>query len=342
VWRWLHGSHPFCDTPARAYLPDRVRLVLMADWGTGREGAKKVGQHAQEAAYDAPGAAHVIHLGDTYYSGTPREARDNILALWPVGPASASEIGSWALNGNHDMYSGGHGLFETTLGDHRFHRQQVDGKPTSWFLLQTPNWNILGLDTAWKHPLIEINGGAPYFDGSLGHLEGSQADVVALCQKDLGRRLLVHQPPPALQRLRPPLGLPRHVADDAARGQARADPRPPASRRPVLGPRARLPRLEPFEDVLAARAIGHGAVPVEVRTQSRATPLGGGAPEYVVKPALGDDPTGAMQALKWEYRGAHDDGDWAKHGFAILDIDGRGLDVSYVDEDGTTWLRESL
>jgi hypothetical protein len=31
-----------------------------------------------------------------------------------------------------------------------------------------------------------------------------------------------------------------------------------------------------------------------------------------------------------------------KRGFAVLDIDGRDLTVRYVDDEGTTWLEESI
>jgi hypothetical protein len=344
VWRWLHGGVPFCDAPARAYLPPKVRLVLFADWGTGREGAWNVRTQAQHFAYEGSDPVHVIHLGDNYYSGTPREARDNILGFWPVGPGSAGQIGSWALNGNHDMYSGGHGLFETTLGDSRFHRQQADGRPTSWFVLQTPDWNVLGLDTSWKHPLIEINGGAPYFEGSLGHLEGSQADVLAACQRDARRRLLVlshHQLFSAYDH-RSVFGGPTGTTPLEEKLA------PLLARRPVdvwfWGHEHDCLAYEPFENVEAARAIGHGAVPIAPRTDPAGTPIGDN--EHVVKPNLDADASDAMRALRWEYRdyriGRDGTSRWAKHGLAVVDVEGRDLTVRYVDDEGNVWLTETL
>ena len=33
--------------------------------------------------------AHVIHLGDVYYSGLPSEVQQHVLACWPVTPEQA-------------------------------------------------------------------------------------------------------------------------------------------------------------------------------------------------------------------------------------------------------------
>jgi hypothetical protein len=94
-----------------------------------------------------PGAReqHVIHLGDVYYSGWPGEYQKRFLAPWPVDTAKKDQIGSWILNGNHDMYSGGKGFWETALADPRFHRQQN----YSYFCLENDHWKIFGLDTAY-------------------------------------------------------------------------------------------------------------------------------------------------------------------------------------------------
>jgi hypothetical protein len=59
-------------------------------------------------------------------------------------------IGSWSLNSNHDMYSGGYGYFDLLLADPRFERQQG----SSVFSLRHPDWNIVGLDTAWDEGVL--------------------------------------------------------------------------------------------------------------------------------------------------------------------------------------------
>src|SRR5262249_32164316 len=88
IGRVLKGSHRFCDAPARLSLGPRTRLILFADWGTGRGKALDVAEAAR-AHFDCEWPVHVLHLGDTYYSGTSAEARRNILTPWPVHPDEA-------------------------------------------------------------------------------------------------------------------------------------------------------------------------------------------------------------------------------------------------------------
>jgi hypothetical protein len=89
---------------------------------------------------------HVVHLGDVYYSGWRREYEKRVLPYWPVASEDADDVGSWSLNGNHDMYSGGNGYFDFLLADSRFERQQG----SSWFSLENDDWKIIGLDTAYE------------------------------------------------------------------------------------------------------------------------------------------------------------------------------------------------
>jgi hypothetical protein len=93
---------------------------------------------------------HVIHLGTEF------EAQKHVLDLWPFKTDQSDRLRSWALNGNHDMYSGGHGYFQTTIGDQRFSRQAVNGRPTSWFHLKGSTWDVIGLDTAYKDPVAAL------------------------------------------------------------------------------------------------------------------------------------------------------------------------------------------
>ena len=305
--RVLDGAHDFCDTPAAPpALGPEARLILISDWGTGRGDARRVAEQVRrylDVASDVP--THVIHLGDTYYSGTRREAHRHILGLWPVAVAEAGRIGSWALNGNHDMYSGGHGLFEVTLGDPRFARQRGGDRATSWFTLATDAWNIIGLDTAWRHRLLEIRGDELFVEGDLGRLEGSQVDVLGRCAAD-DKRLLVlshHQLFSAYDE--------SHIRFGDDRGPTPLEEQVAAvlERRPVdawfWGHEHDCLAYEGgFGRVGAARAVGHGAVPTEVR-RNPATPLGDPYPPFVVRPDTGDDDPAPMRAVRWEYRDVH-------------------------------------
>ena len=115
-------------------LPERGTIALVSDWGTGNAHAAAVAR--QIAARDPD---HVIHLGDIYYSGTPREAQQYFLRMWKThGPARARY---WALNANHDMYSGGEGYFGHIL--------PAIGQPASYFTLGNRSWRLIALDSAY-------------------------------------------------------------------------------------------------------------------------------------------------------------------------------------------------
>src|SRR5258708_10103939 len=70
-----------------------------------------------------------------------------LLPKWPVKLAEKDMISSWSLNGNHDMYSGGHAYFDYLLKEPRFAPWH---KGSSFFSLYNDNWDIFGLDTAYE------------------------------------------------------------------------------------------------------------------------------------------------------------------------------------------------
>ncbi len=148
--RRFRGKRPFNTKPAKpCKMPERVRIVAVGDWATGLPRARKVAVEMRKVLEDgiASGLAqHVVHLGDTYYSGWEDEYLRRFLPFWPVKESEAGLIGSWSTNGNHDMYSGGQGYFDLLLKDDRFHRHEQ----SSFFSLVNKHWKILGLDTAWE------------------------------------------------------------------------------------------------------------------------------------------------------------------------------------------------
>jgi hypothetical protein len=143
-----HDKHPFPERPQRVALADNARVFLVGDWATGLPQARNVASAIARQLAQTPAEleCHVIHLGDTYYSGLEDEYRDRFLPLWPV--TNGARARSWSLNGNHDMYAGGHGYFKTLLGERRFAAQVG----SSYFCLGNEHWQLIGLDSAYKEP----------------------------------------------------------------------------------------------------------------------------------------------------------------------------------------------
>ena len=134
----VRGKAPFIQhhrlEDFRFSLQDDATVALVSDWGTGNKHAAAVATRIRDRNPD-----HVIHLGDVYYSGSPSEVRRNFLDMWRAhGPRRARY---WALNANHDMYSGGYGYFHHVL--------TAFGQPASYFNLQNRFWRLVGLDSAY-------------------------------------------------------------------------------------------------------------------------------------------------------------------------------------------------
>jgi hypothetical protein len=154
---WFRKKHAFrdyadSDRGTGIYaLDDRVKISVAGDWGTGTDEAKQVAAAIERAESD-----FTIHLGDVYYVGDSNEVRENFLGeqtspyrpvKWPMGAK-----GSFALNGNHEMYAEGNGYWRMILP--RMGLKQRDGEWgagqwASFFCLENKHWRIIGLDTAY-------------------------------------------------------------------------------------------------------------------------------------------------------------------------------------------------
>ena len=143
----LKGKHPFIrhtsSSSFRYSLLEKqspIRIALIADWGGGNDHARAVSEQIKNLQ---PAADYVIHLGDVYYAGTDNEVETRFFGLWP---GSLEPRRSFALNSNHEMYSGGYAYFNKTLP--RF------GQEASYFCLENANWRLIGLDTGYiEHDL---------------------------------------------------------------------------------------------------------------------------------------------------------------------------------------------
>jgi hypothetical protein len=152
------GKNPYIASD----LPTDARIGIIGDWGTGfasacggRTPAKDVLTNMMDKNID-----YLIHLGDTYYSGTPQfknmllppsylcpgEEVDNLINCWPSLP----DKHSFTLNSNHDMFCGGVGYFSdlVTSGTDPlspFGHQNA----TSYFLLSNSKYQLFGLDSSY-------------------------------------------------------------------------------------------------------------------------------------------------------------------------------------------------
>lgn len=148
-------KHPFATDPATVTIPDKVKIALTGDWGTGQYGSGlSPAVQISEFIRDQIKPDCLIHLGDVYYSGTSDEERKRLLKFWPQKGTNRS----FTLNSNHEMYDGAKSYFKVLLGDSRFAAQQA----TSYFALQNKSWVIVGLDSAYFSDADRL-----YMDGAL-------------------------------------------------------------------------------------------------------------------------------------------------------------------------------
>jgi hypothetical protein len=139
AWSWLSewdADHHAIVRPASndpEPIGNNLRLGLVSDWGTGLYGAPAIASNISSKCADFD---MLMHLGDVYYAGAAKEMRQRFLDIWP----KCSTVINRALNGNHEMYSGGHAYFDTTLP--AFHQR------SSYFACQNDNWLLAALDTA--------------------------------------------------------------------------------------------------------------------------------------------------------------------------------------------------
>jgi hypothetical protein len=143
----VRGKYPFKTATVRSQIafPAQCKIALLGDWGAPNLHAKRIGDLAI-----AKGAEYVIHLGDIYYSGTQSECQ-TFVNNWPLKGAEGNPIAgkSFALNGNHEMYSNGTFYFTTVLDAFQ--------QEASYFTLYNDWWQIQGIDTAYVP--FSIDGG---------------------------------------------------------------------------------------------------------------------------------------------------------------------------------------
>jgi len=161
VFHKKHDFPPFSASPKQALYDlvdenngtQNVKVSIAGDWGTGTNEAECVANCMVKFK-----PHFTIHIGDVYYVGDPQSVNENCLGIknpsnnydpvtWPVGLR-----GSFALNGNHEMYANGSGYFDVFLPrlGLRDASGVMSGQQTSFFCLQNQYWRIIAIDTGYN------------------------------------------------------------------------------------------------------------------------------------------------------------------------------------------------
>ena len=309
--RYFRGKHPFIPLSARAKpieLDSNARIIVVGDWGSGIPRAQRISKLMRIELDDGvrkKRKQNVIHLGDVYYAGWKYEYVDRFLEYWPVKTAERNEIGSFTLNGNHDMYSGGHHYFGTALTDPRFKKWQ---NGSSLFLLSNAYWQLFGMDTAYEDGGLEGNQANWINAAAAAHPKKGKVKVVLLSH---------HQYCSSYER--PSSTLVTKI-------QRVLTNRDVNIRAWLWGHEHRCLTYRGVPALPFASCIGHGGVPVYQIHGGKAKLPAPGAYEYrdvVYGGVAGVEP-------------------WAKFGFAVLDFNADVISVRYIGEDGKVVHRETI
>jgi hypothetical protein len=162
----IGGKHPFMAEPQVVPIPDTVTIALAGDWGTGdwRTATNPAPSTDARTHMAFPEPDIPVHLGDVYYAGTSDQEQHLLVKLSPSGSK-----GSFALNSDHEMYSGAKPYFQA-IANPPFAQQGG----TSYFGLENNNWVIVGLDSAHFADELSL-----YKEGALAHRRDDAASVSA-------------------------------------------------------------------------------------------------------------------------------------------------------------------
>ena len=301
-------NHPLLRTKKAAAepLPDEARIAVLGDWGTGLYGAPLV---AKAIRGDVQGFQLLLHLGDVYYSGSANEIQARFLSGWPKVSGATSR----ALNSNHEMYSGGHPYFTTTL--------PAFAQEASYFAFQSSHWTLVGLDVAYKDHDID--------DEQVGWLR----EIIA---KAGDRRIILFS---------------HHQLFSSFEGQGRKLLSHPGFRQVLDSKRifawywGHEHRCLLFDEPdpqfgILARCIGHSGMP-QSRAATTALPRASGKSWDLAdwRVAARREDTGLIIPSAKVLEGPNkfiigEEEKFSPHGYAVLSIEGRRLTEQVCDADG--------
>ena len=117
-----------------------LKIALFSDFGVGRYYSDHIAKQFHRDRFP-----YVIHLGDVYYAGRASEFKDNFIKqIDPI--LGFSRV--FALNSNHEMYSGGIPYFNY-IDQRAEHPSGIQQQQGSYFCLRSERFQIVGIDTAF-------------------------------------------------------------------------------------------------------------------------------------------------------------------------------------------------
>ena len=282
-------------------IPDKLTVALVSDWGASNDAAALVSKQIKAANPDI-----VIHLGDIYYAGQRNEV-DEMLKLWPLTDSKGHPVSgrSFALNGNHEMFSGGHSYFDRVL--------PAFGQQASYFGLRNSHWQILAFDSAYIEQRLLPPAEAQHVDARLisqwnwllDKLKNSKLPTILLCH---------HQPVSAYKK----------ENDDSAKLRNDFQQLSAAAGKPVFawffGHEHKSTIYDDPNIPYFARLIGNGCIPH-------------------FAPSANQEPESGCYSFSRMNTGTNSKGD-AFSGFALLKFNGASIDLRYINENGSLFYEE--
>ncbi len=133
---------------------EEVRFSLTSDWASGTWESQVV----SDLMVSETKPHYTIHIGDVYYVGSHEETLSNCLGEAPPNVKHGVKfregtIGTFAFEGNHEMYSRGYGYFDTWLPRIGMKDPKTGapmGQKASFASLDNKYWRVIGLDTGYN------------------------------------------------------------------------------------------------------------------------------------------------------------------------------------------------
>jgi len=299
---WLENllhKHPFPKgTPAILPMADDVTFALVSDFGTGNFGSGDSPSTKISKFIPSLNPDYTIHLGDVYYAGTSGEETGNFLTMWPQGSK-----GSFTLNSNHEMYSGGGPYFNLAVGGSVFNKLQ---SPYSFFALENEHWIVVGLDSAYYSDVKGL-----YLNGTLGQNNTQTAFLQEVAKRGKKVIILTHHNGVPISGVQgaAPLQLYTEVMN-AFTGQA-----PPAYW--YFGHEHIGAAYTPLANGMLCRCLGHAALPWGLSSDLVAAQAAGTV-QWFEKCNAGD-PDNSLRVF---------------NGFVTVQLNGPDLVETFYDETG--------